>query len=353
LVQLFKNQTFTNPPKDFLKANFERDVESVEQFCNRVLGLESTRKAHEAFQEVLISNLSESRVGLYSMMHENACIRHGYDSQQAIRLAYMCVFYLTFSRIFWCNFLCFISFATLLDSSKNGCRLKGNLFYIDSRNFGTSLKQTLNQDPSSNAMGDILGILKFAARKKGDGLLQKYRDLGELDDGVEDDKDLRRPIEDARKTAKRYAALGFIDFDTELKAIDARVQEAYDIYLKSWASYHAKKSQESPTKKSGKSRKSTDVMLECAKKFAEPIPGLHFFQNRHLEDIKASCAYVKKPKFSFQVAFRNLCLLKADASPGSLVPIVRIFDEAKKVTPSYLRALEWAEDDNLRPGGDD
>lgn len=325
----------------------------MEQFCNRVLGLQSTREAQEAFQDTLISNLSESRVGLYSMMHENACIRHGYDSQQAIRLAYMCVFYLTFSRIFWCNFLYFISFATLLDSSKNGCRLKDNLFTTDSRSYGNPLKQISNQNPGSNAMEDILNILKIAARKKGEELLQKYRDLGELDDWIANDVDLRRPIDDARKTARKYAALGFEGFSKELEAIDARVEEAYKIYLNSWSGYFSNKSQESPAKKSGKSRKPTDVMLECAKKFAEPIPGLDFIQNRHLEDIKASCAYAKRPKFSFQVAFRNLCLLKADASPGGLVPIVRMFDEAKKVTPSYLRALEWAEDDNVRPGGED
>ena len=321
----------------------------MEQFCTRVLGLHSTREAQEAFQEVLISNLSESCVGMYSMMHENACIQHGYNSPQAIRLAYVCVFYLTFFVIFWCNFFYFISFATLLDSSKNGCRLKDNLFKTDLRRHGNSS----NQNPSSNAMEDILNILKIAARKKGDELLQKYRDLGELDDWIPDDVDLRRPIDDARQTAKKYAALGFEGYATELKAIDARVQESYSIYQNSWADYFSKKDQGSPTKKSGKSSKSTDVMLECAKKFAEPIPGLDFIQNRHLEDIKASCAYVKKPSFSFQVAFRHLCLLKANASPGGLVPIIRIFDEAKKVTPSYLRALEWAEDDNLRPGSED
>lgn len=263
-----------------------------------------------------------------------------------------CACFISLSRIFWCNFLYCISFATLLDSSKNGCRLKGGLFNTDSRIYGSSLKQDLFQNPGSNAMGDILNILKLAARKKGDELLQKYRDLGELDDWIADDKDLRRPIDDARKTAEKYAARGFKDFDTELKAIEARVQESYSIYGKSWAVYFSKKGQESPAKK-GKSQKSPDVMLECAKKFAEPIPGLEFIQNRHLEDIKASCAYVKNAKFSFQVAFRSLCLLKADASPGGLVPIVRIFDEAKKVTPSYLRALEWAEDENLRPGGND
>ena len=93
LVSLFKNQQFTSAPPGFIEENFTRDVETVEQFCNRVSTLPS-RQAHEAFQEVLVANLSESRVGLYSMMHEKACIRYGYDSDDAIRLAYMCDFFL-------------------------------------------------------------------------------------------------------------------------------------------------------------------------------------------------------------------------------------------------------------------
>ena len=68
--------------------NFRRDIESVEQFCNRISGV-STRDAHEGFQDVLVSNLNESTVGLYSMMHENACKRYGYDSITSIRLAYV------------------------------------------------------------------------------------------------------------------------------------------------------------------------------------------------------------------------------------------------------------------------
>lgn len=237
----------------------------------------------------------------------------------------------------------YISFATLLDSSKNGCRLKNGLFKADKQRYGFSPRGV-----ESNAMADILGILKSAGRVKGDELMNKYKDLGDLGDWTADDIDLRRTIDMARKTAENYATRGFRDFEKEVKIIEAHVDGAYDMYRKSIKKYRSEKDQES-TVKSSKSRKekSDDIMLECTKKFAEPIPGLELFQNRHLQDIKASYAYVKNPRFSFQVAFRSLCLLKADASPGGLVPIVRIFDEAKKVTASYMRALEWVEDDVL------
>ncbi len=52
-------------------------------------GLLSEREANEAFQEVLIANLTESNVGLYSMMHEKSVIMYGYGHEHSVRLAYM------------------------------------------------------------------------------------------------------------------------------------------------------------------------------------------------------------------------------------------------------------------------
>ena len=88
VVDLFKNRAFTQPPPNFINDNFNRDVESVEAFCERISALD-THDAHEAFQDALVSNLSESIVGLYSMFHEIACLRFGYDSPKSIRLAYV------------------------------------------------------------------------------------------------------------------------------------------------------------------------------------------------------------------------------------------------------------------------
>ena len=92
VVGPFESKPFTNPPKD-LMTSFERDVERVEAFCTRVQNLSSgqlpSRAANEAFQEVLIGNLNDPPKGLYSVMHENASIMHGYGSAVAIRLGYM------------------------------------------------------------------------------------------------------------------------------------------------------------------------------------------------------------------------------------------------------------------------
>jgi hypothetical protein len=309
--------------------NFERDVESVEQFCDRILGY-STRDTHEAFQDALLSNLSESIVGLYSMMHENACLRHGYDAEPSIRLAYVYVI-LYLHRI---NYLSQFRFATLLDSSKNGCRLKDGLLQKDKRRFVSK--------PKSVDTRDILAILKSAGEKKGAELKQKYRNLGEID-GQARDEALCAPFVNAMKTARKYSTRGFKDYADELDKIRLHVDAAYEEFKKAMDAYEGP--QNSSVKRPRKS-KQADMMLQCARVFSEAIPGIELIQN--VEELKASCAYCMSSRtFGFSVAFRRLCLLKAESKPGGSIPSLRTFDEAKKVSSSFLKALEWAEDDHV------
>jgi len=193
-------------------------------------------------------------------------------------------------------------------------------------------------------MDDILGILQSAGRTKGEELLQRYQGLGTLEDWEADDEALLCPFRLAGEAADKYHRRGFTDYRKELDAIVARVDEAFCVYKQSWRKHFDKKEQESPVKeKKRKSRKEKDVMLECAKKFAEPIHGLELIQN--VEAIKASCAYTKQPRFSFHVAFRELCSLKAKSTQGGHIPTAQMFDEAKKINGSYLRALKLADEE--------
>ena len=88
ITKHFKNQPFTSPPRDFMERNFDRDVVWVGQFCGKMLQM-NQKDASEAFQSVLLANLSQNKVGLYSKMHDNAVIKYGYGNHEAIRLAYM------------------------------------------------------------------------------------------------------------------------------------------------------------------------------------------------------------------------------------------------------------------------
>ena len=200
-------------------------------------------------------------------------------------------------------------------------------------------------------MDDILDILQAAGRQKGDDLLAKYRSLGPPADWEADDEALRYPFQLVGRTADKFHQRGFTEYRKELDAIVALVDEAYGVYVESWRKYFDKKEQASPVKeKKSKSRKDKkeDVMLECARKFAEPIHGLELIQN--VEEVKASCAYTRKPKFAFHVAFRELCILKAKSIPGGFVPALLMFDEAKKINGSYLRASKWADKESVDAG---
>lgn len=228
-------------------------------------------------------------------------------------------------------------FATLLDSSKNGCRLKDGLYRKDLRHFGPK---------SGLAENGILATLKSAGEKKGIELQRKYTDLGTIDKWAATDEVLRAPIINVDTTALKYSARGFKDYAAEKVRIECHVKMAYDEYWKTMNAYMTNKdSQKSPIKSSKKSREKKDLMLQCSKMFAEAIPEIELIQN--VEEVKASCAYVMNPKFAFHVAFRRLCLLKAESKPGGLAPSLRIFDEAKKVSSRTLKALEWADDDHL------
>lgn len=87
-MQHFQNKPFTNPPPDLMEKNFDRDVVRVEEFCTKALHM-TQKDASMAFQSVLLANLSQNKVGLYSKMHDNAVIKYGYGHKNAIRLAYM------------------------------------------------------------------------------------------------------------------------------------------------------------------------------------------------------------------------------------------------------------------------
>lgn len=88
IVDSFKNQPLTAMPSGLMDSDFEREVESVPDFCSRALNL-AEKASQGAFQEVLLLNLNVSQVGLYSTFHENAIWKHGYSHPETVRLAYM------------------------------------------------------------------------------------------------------------------------------------------------------------------------------------------------------------------------------------------------------------------------
>jgi RNA-dependent RNA polymerase len=88
IVSTFKPPPPNPPPSGFLNKYFEKDVETVLDFCTQHRG-ESRDHLAEEIRKILLSNLSNTRVGVYSKFHDNATYNLGYDNQTTIRLAYM------------------------------------------------------------------------------------------------------------------------------------------------------------------------------------------------------------------------------------------------------------------------
>jgi len=88
IVSAFKPSPPSPPPDGFLQEYFERDVETVLDFCNQHNGKSEDQLAIE-IRTILLSGISNTRVGLYSKFHDNATYHLGYDNPITIRLAYM------------------------------------------------------------------------------------------------------------------------------------------------------------------------------------------------------------------------------------------------------------------------
>ncbi|TFK42152.1 RNA dependent RNA polymerase-domain-containing protein [Crucibulum laeve] len=323
IVAPFCNQPFSFPPDNLIEQDFERDVETVTAFCQRATSV-AVPGQQKAFLDVLLLSLTDSKVGLYSGIHENAVKMYGYQDPKTIRVAYI--------------------FATLLDSSKTGLRLKAEIFEKDQKEFASSKVKRSPENPF------ILDKLLDAGRKKADELLSRYKSA---DSSITPrrDKHLEKPYEVAQAHALKAYQNGFKTFTNELSKIRDYVDEVYEKWLivcrQEKVRKEANAAQASPKKKQQYQVKTTrdDPMLAVTEMFAKPISDIFLLPN--VEELKASYAYCSHPNspFPFNVAFRELCVMKARSSNGGIAPSIRIFDEVKAISASRLVALNKAEED--------
>lgn len=92
LVDPFINSPLTAPPPNFLSNHFDSNAQTFAEFSNRHSKAQPEALMSE-FMPVLLSGLSDSKVGSYSVLHESSMFVNGYDHLETIRLAYMCVLY--------------------------------------------------------------------------------------------------------------------------------------------------------------------------------------------------------------------------------------------------------------------
>ena len=90
IVDAFHNAPLVVQPPDFLESNFEREVEMVADFCER-LSSRPARERDSSMVRSLLSGLTDKKVGVYSCFHDISVYAHGYADPKTTRLAFMCV----------------------------------------------------------------------------------------------------------------------------------------------------------------------------------------------------------------------------------------------------------------------
>ncbi|KAG5340191.1 hypothetical protein C0989_002655 [Termitomyces sp. Mn162] len=319
LLEHFKNKPVKPIPSNFKDDNFQKYPERVKQFAERVSAL-APKDAQEAFADILMFDIDDSKFGLYSNWQEYAIWKHGYDDPRSERLAYI--------------------FNALLDSSKTGDRLKPGIFEQDQKQFSKPIPEFQMSDVEKPY---IFHTLQRAGRAAGDELLCEY-DKMEGATQVAGDKVLLQPYDLAANRAMELYGQsknpGRLTLCEELKRIRDCVDKAHNAYQEVMTKLARESGSASPKKKTtSKSRKiqrKTDPMAHVYELYNCQVEDVFFFQN--VDEIKASYAYKRKHRFGFDVAFRELCTMKAKASIHGIAPTIRSFDEAKAITSTYVRA---------------
>ncbi|KAI5998175.1 RNA dependent RNA polymerase-domain-containing protein [Pisolithus albus] len=315
LVDNFKNFSRCEEPKGIREA-FEREVEHVRDFDRRISNL-SLKEAQQALQKVLILGLAETRVGLYSTYHDLAVYKKGYNSKEAIQLAYM--------------------FTTCLDSAKTGLRVKEDVFLRDRKTWGSEQPFYAQAQGDKKKKSNVIQrnppfildtLVEYGHALKQNYLKEYQKHWNSCQDG-EVDEDLAGPWKVARAMADKAKAANLTVFSSNLEDIEMHVQGLWDDYRRAV----------SATKDTSKSSSTNDAYTEVACKFSQKPKFRHFqaFSDGDVHLIKASLAADISLNFAFSVAFKDLCSIKAQAS-GS-VPFTHLFAESMGISKKVMQII--------------
>ena len=90
IVDRFCRPPITPEPINFLPQFFE-PLDRIPTVASVIEEMESSFLPEDVLRRHVLIGLTESKVGKYSMLHENAIYRFGYAHKDTIRLAYMYV----------------------------------------------------------------------------------------------------------------------------------------------------------------------------------------------------------------------------------------------------------------------
>lgn len=237
-----------------------------------------------------------------------------------------------------------------MDASKSGLILAKGIFEKDRKEFGggaLGVEDTYFGDPQSPAKrrtrqinpasaAFILNKLYDAGLAKGEKLKKDFNEAAKCCSNRADPV-LVKPYDDATEFANRvFGETRMTFFTDDLSKIRRHVDQAYE----KWAQACGRSKSKLKKSPSSSGNGGDNPSLEAAKFFASSVDGIIATSN--VDEIKASYAYRKWPDspFAFQVAFGQLCEIKARAAKGGIAPCIREIDEMKTIVGSCVKAVE-------------
>jgi len=279
---------------------------------------EAEREMRRIFVDGL---LHETRTGIYSNLHNASLYERGYGHPETLRLAHM--------------------MNTCLDSPKTGLRVREAVYKSDMRKYNKKLPESLSKDDGGSQecrrparLGKfVLDALLEHGKKIWEGHNEKYEMLRLKAPGGPNDLDLLRVYEEAR------ACFTSPPHSEQLEILKKHVQKCRS----EWAALGGlARSPPSPNAKAraDSKQKQNSTVAGIRKQFTtgpapELIPDLYSLPRgmRMVKEIKASFAYSLGERFGLEVAFHELCALKAEEG----YPVHGRFRDIMTVSSSVAR----------------
>ncbi|KIJ49639.1 hypothetical protein M422DRAFT_205121 [Sphaerobolus stellatus SS14] len=331
VVESFKvpDSKFADPPEKFDEA-FEQNTMTVAEF------LKSDQNSTLGLSHYTLSALNDSSlIGQYFTFYEVAVYKFGYESSEAWRLAYM--------------------FCAVLDSRKTGKRVQGEVLKKDRSTYNNEKtlpykKSLIDEGPGSpwgpqaevKRLDGVKDVKFIMDRLKADGKKQYDHHMGEFEGflnasqiaykeslGIKMfvDSSLEAPWLDAERRATILASQGQDQLANELYTIERHVDDILTRYTNAPKDLRLT----TPKKNTASSKKVADEIRrkhyrDLSNDFNGGPQGAAFLalSNEEVKRLKASYAYVaevkvckkrsyleKYPRFAFDVAMRELCMIKS------------------------------------------
>lgn len=233
---------------------------------------------------------------------------------------------------------------TCLDSGKTGLRVKEAVFKSDMRKYNKELPESLAKEGDgsdechrSSRLGKfVLDALLEHGKEIWRGHNDKYKSLRPKALGKPNDHELLRPYEEA------MAGFTSPPYSEQLKILKDHVQKCRRDWAGLGGSSRSPASPNARVRAEARQRQGSTV-ANIRKEFTagpppELIPDLYSLPRglRMVKDIKASFAYSLGEKFGFEVAFHDLCALKAGANEEEY-PISGRFRDVMVISPAVAR----------------